>query len=47
MIVNLSDLVMNHPEIQEMDINPLLLHEVGAGATVADCRMILTAAESD
>ncbi len=45
LIVNLSDLVTNHPEIQEMDINPLLLHEVGAGATVADCRMILKAAD--
>jgi hypothetical protein len=24
-----------------MDINPLLVHEKGKGATVADCRMIL------
>lgn len=38
----LSDLVTNHPEIEEMDINPLLLHGQGQGATVADCRIILS-----
>jgi acetyltransferase len=37
----LSDLVVNHPEIIEMDINPLLVHPQGQGATVADCRIIL------
>jgi len=40
-MVCLSDLSMNHPEIKEMDINPLLVHEEGRGATVADCRIIL------
>jgi acetyltransferase len=40
-LVCLSDMVMNHPEIMEMDINPLLVHEEGKGATVADCRIIL------
>lgn len=40
-LVSLSDLVLNHPEIKEMDINPLLVHEKGKGATVADCRIIL------
>lgn len=40
-LVSLSDLVQNHPEIKEMDINPLLVHEKGKGATVADCRIIL------
>lgn len=44
-MVQLSDLVSNHPEIQELDVNPLLLHPVGKGATVADCRLILKAAE--
>jgi len=24
-----------------MDINPLMIHEKGKGATVADCRIIL------
>ncbi len=40
-MVRLSDMVMNHPEIVEMDVNPLLVHEQGKGATVADCRIIL------
>jgi acetate---CoA ligase (ADP-forming) len=41
LMVCLSEMAMNHPEIKEMDINPLLLHAEGDGATVADCRMIL------
>ena len=40
-MVRLSNMVMNHPEIVEMDVNPLLVHEKGKGATVADCRIIL------
>ena len=40
-IVRLSTMVVNHPEIMELDINPLLVHEEGKGATVADCRIIL------
>ena len=40
-IVRLSNMVVNHPEILELDINPLLVHEEGKGATVADCRIIL------
>jgi acetyltransferase len=40
-LVRLSDMVMNHPEIREMDINPLMVHEQGKGATVADCRILL------
>ncbi len=40
-IVRLSNMVANHPEIMELDINPLLVHEEGKGATVADCRIIL------
>lgn len=42
-LVRLSDLAMNHPEIKELDINPLLAHPEGQGATVADCRMLLAA----
>jgi acetyltransferase len=41
MLVGLSDLVMNHPEIKELDVNPLLVHPEGEGVTVADCRFIL------
>jgi acetate---CoA ligase (ADP-forming) len=40
-LVSLSAMVLNHPEIKEMDINPLLAHEAGRGATAADCRIIL------
>ena len=41
--VSLSSLVFNHPEIKEMDINPLIVHGEGQGTTVADCRIILEA----
>ena len=41
MLVSLSDLVWDNPEIKELDINPLLVHPEGQGATVADCRFIL------
>jgi acetate---CoA ligase (ADP-forming) len=41
LLVSLSPLAVNNPEIKEMDINPLLAHSEGQGATVADCRMVL------
>ncbi|MGB5158703.1 acetate--CoA ligase family protein [Desulfobacterium sp. N47] len=41
LLVSLSAMSINHEEIMEMDINPILLHEEGLGATVADCRIIL------
>ena len=41
LLVCLSDLVVDNPEIKELDINPLLVHPEGHGATVADCRFIL------
>ncbi|MCF8109392.1 MAG: acetate--CoA ligase family protein [Desulfohalobiaceae bacterium] len=41
LLVSLSDMAVNHPEIMEMDLNPLLVHSQGQGATVADCRIIL------
>jgi acetyltransferase len=40
-MLSLSALAMDHPEIMELDINPLLAHPEGQGATVADCRIIL------
>jgi len=40
-LMNLSDLAVNHPEISEMDINPLLVHGEERGATLVDCRIIL------
>ena len=42
-MVSLSNLATNHPEIVELDINPLLVHQRGEGATAADCRIILKA----
>lgn len=47
MIVSLSDLVLDNPEIREIDINPLLVHENGKGATVADVRIILSEPEPE
>ncbi|MBF0452457.1 MAG: acetate--CoA ligase family protein [Candidatus Magnetomorum sp.] len=35
-LVGLSQMVMDNPLIKELDINPLLVHEKGKGATVAD-----------
>lgn len=45
-LVGLSAMVINHPEIEELDVNPLLVYEKGQGTTVADCRMILKAVDS-
>jgi acetate---CoA ligase (ADP-forming) len=45
LVVSLSNMVTNHPEIQQIDVNPLLVHEKGKGATVADCRIILKLVE--
>jgi len=42
-VISLSNMADNHPEIKEMDINPLIVHEQGKGTTVADCRIILEA----
>lgn len=45
-LVSLSDLVIDHPEINELDINPLLVHKKGEGSTVADVRIILKKLET-
>jgi len=45
MLVGLSEMVLNHPEIKELDINPLLVHPEGQGVTVADCRFIFEKVE--
>jgi acetyltransferase len=46
LLVRLSDLVSDLPEIKELDVNPLLVYAEGQGAMVADCRFILDANES-
>jgi acetyl coenzyme A synthetase (ADP forming)-like protein len=47
LLVCISDMVIDLPEITELDINPLLVHAEGKGATVADCRIILGAPEEE
>ena len=40
-ILRVSTLVDHHPEISELDINPLIVYPEGRGAVVADCRIML------
>jgi acetyltransferase len=40
-ILRVSQLVTDFPEIVELDVNPLIVHEAGQGATLLDARMIL------
>ncbi len=40
-----SSLAAGKTHLGELDINPLMIHEEGQGATVADCRIILKALE--
>ncbi|MEW6501720.1 MAG: acetate--CoA ligase alpha subunit, partial [Thermodesulfobacteriota bacterium] len=37
-LIRLSMLACDHPEIAELDINPLMVHGEGQGCSVADCR---------
>lgn len=41
-IQRVSQLVTDFPEIEELDINPFMVGPVGAGAIVADARILLT-----
>ncbi|HNT06523.1 MAG TPA: acetate--CoA ligase family protein, partial [Anaerolineae bacterium] len=40
-ILRVSQLVTDFPEIVEMDINPLMVHEAGRGAVAVDMRFVL------
>jgi len=40
-LLRLSQLVSNHNEIEELDINPLIVYEKGKGCVVADSRILL------
>jgi acetyltransferase len=40
-LLRLSVLVSDHPEIAELDINPLIVHAEGQGCSVADSRIML------
>jgi acetate---CoA ligase (ADP-forming) len=41
-LLRLSQLVTDHPQIKELDINPLIVYPQGEGAIVADARIILS-----
>lgn len=41
-ILRLSQMVSDHPEIAELDINPLIVYAEAEGCVVADSRMLLT-----
>jgi acetyltransferase len=41
-ILRLSQMVSDHPEIAELDINPLIVYPQGQGCVVADSRILLT-----
>jgi acetyltransferase len=45
-ILRVSTLVASHPQISELDINPLIVYPEGKGAVVADCRIMLRATEA-
>lgn len=40
-LLKLSAMTINHPEICELDINPLIVHAKGNGCSVADSRIML------
>jgi acetyltransferase len=40
-ILRMAALAVNHPEVAEFDINPLIVHAEGKGASVADSRVML------
>jgi acetyltransferase len=39
LLVQVSGLVARHPEIDEMDLNPVIVHETGL--TIVDSRVVL------
>jgi acetyltransferase len=41
-LMRLSQFVTDHPRVQELDINPLLVYPQGKGAMAADARIILS-----
>jgi acetyltransferase len=44
-ILRLSQMVSDHPEIAELDINPLIVYPAGHGCMVADSRILLSRRE--
>ncbi|ABK43616.1 CoA-binding domain protein [Magnetococcus marinus MC-1] len=40
-ILRVSQMLTDNPQIQELDINPMIVHAEGLGSAVADCRMVI------
>jgi acetyl coenzyme A synthetase (ADP forming)-like protein len=45
-ILRLSQMVSDHPEIAELDINPMIVYAEGEGCVVADSRILLVPVDS-
>ena len=45
LLLRLSQLLTDVPEIAELDLNPVIVHDQGQGATVVDARIRLVPAE--
>jgi acetyltransferase len=45
-LLRIGQLVLDFPEIAELDINPLIVYEEGRGGVALDMRLILLKAES-
>lgn len=43
LVTTLQDLMAHHPEIEEMDLNPVLVHPAGQGLTVVDAAVVVGA----
>jgi len=46
-LLRLSQLVVDFPEIQELDINPFMVRPAGSGAVAVDARLALRAGAGD
>jgi acyl-CoA synthetase (NDP forming) len=40
-VLKISQMAVDYPEIQELDLNPLMVFEAGQGAVAVDARFIL------
>jgi hypothetical protein len=45
-LLNLSNLLVDFPEIAEIDINPIMVCETGKGSFVLDVRIVLEAGKA-
>ncbi|MBW2131147.1 MAG: acetate--CoA ligase family protein [Deltaproteobacteria bacterium] len=47
LLLTVSEIIESYPEIEEMDLNPVLVHEQGHGVSIVDARIILKAPEEN